>query len=327
MIPFRRQIALLFLGFALTSVPSIVTAQTPAGNWNLSPWNFNGSRINAPSLKSNGARPIGLAAKINSIGSGSFRGASNGTATSQYAFLAPPLQTTIGQVIQRYAFSSPVNFGANQGQFRPKASRDNGIGARLAIIDESSVVTSCQIMATLTGGAVFTKAEASNVNGTSTLDSGLGTSTVRFTFIPLAVTSSITIGGLTAEGNVKTFQVTHQIFTDNPSASSAVVLTTVSAKINTLTSPLTSAPTIRFTGRNAGKSTIRTTNPKLRFQGRATSKVSRVFYRAGSTKRRASGTNSWRFTANLKPGRNVITVTARGPGGNSKPIRVTVIRS
>jgi hypothetical protein len=47
----------------------------------------------------------------------------------------------------------------------------------------------------------------------------------------------------------------------------------------------------------------------------------------GKATRTAAGTTSWHFTAKLKPGKNRITVTAHGHGGDSTPAKITITRN
>lgn len=63
-------------------------------------------------------------------------------------------------------------------------------------------------------------------------------------------------------------------------------------------------------------------------KGTTTGQVTRVRYRVGNSGsiRRAVGTSQWTFRATLKPGKNLITVIAEGPGGTSSPKSVLVIR-
>ena len=64
-------------------------------------------------------------------------------------------------------------------------------------------------------------------------------------------------------------------------------------------------------------------------KGTTTGQVTRVRYRVGNSGpiRRAAGTSQWTFRATLKPGKNLITVIAEGPGGTSSPKSVLVIRN
>ncbi len=75
-----------------------------------------------------------------------------------------------------------------------------------------------------------------------------------------------------------------------------------------------------------GKARLTTTRPKLAIKGSATGVVTRVTYRIGKKSGVATGTAGWKFLAKLKPGRNKITVTAHGPGGDSAPVNVAVTR-
>jgi len=96
-------------------------------------------------------------------------------------------------------------------------------------------------------------------------------------------------------------------------------------------------PLASISGRNAHL----TNKTSLEINGRAEGAVTQVAYWVNKASQPGSpssssqplppdvakGTNSWRFTARLKPGRNVITVIARGPGGNSAPAQVIVTRN
>jgi len=71
-----------------------------------------------------------------------------------------------------------------------------------------------------------------------------------------------------------------------------------------------------------------TLSPSVSVKGTATGEVTRVRYRVGSSGpfRKATGKSQWAFKAILKPGKNLITVIAEGPGGTSSPKSVLVIR-
>lgn len=70
-----------------------------------------------------------------------------------------------------------------------------------------------------------------------------------------------------------------------------------------------------------------THSKKLVLKGTTSDFVDSVTWRSGGKKHEAKGTESWRFVAPLAPGRNVISISAVGPGGRSKKARVIVIRS
>jgi len=72
-----------------------------------------------------------------------------------------------------------------------------------------------------------------------------------------------------------------------------------------------------------------TLSPSVVVKGTTTGQVTRVRYRVGNSGpiRRAVGTSRWTFRATLKPGKNLITVIAEGPGGTSSPKSVLVIRN
>lgn len=82
-------------------------------------------------------------------------------------------------------------------------------------------------------------------------------------------------------------------------------------------------PTLSVTG----KSRRLTTRPRIVLRGATTGNVSSVKYKLGRKSRSASGTTKWKISVRLKPGRNVITITAMSPDGNTKPRRITITRS
>jgi hypothetical protein len=75
-----------------------------------------------------------------------------------------------------------------------------------------------------------------------------------------------------------------------------------------------------------GKHRIVTTKPRWVLRGSATGTVSRVTFNVGKIHGKAKGTRKWRLVARLKPGRNVVYVTAIGANGASRPARVVIIR-
>ncbi len=77
-----------------------------------------------------------------------------------------------------------------------------------------------------------------------------------------------------------------------------------------------------------GKKKITTAKATLAIKGSAGGAVTSVAYRVGKMRayKTAKGTAAWKFQAKLRPGRNKILVIARGPGGDSAPAKLTVIR-
>ncbi len=76
-----------------------------------------------------------------------------------------------------------------------------------------------------------------------------------------------------------------------------------------------------------GAKTLSTGKSKITIRGEAGGLLTSVTYRIGTHKAKpATGTAKWHFTAKLKKGKNIITIVARGPGGASKPAKLTVTR-
>jgi hypothetical protein len=66
---------------------------------------------------------------------------------------------------------------------------------------------------------------------------------------------------------------------------------------------------------------------RLFVAGSARGDVTSVEYRVGNGAfQTATGTNLYRFQANLKPGRNLVTIRATGPGGTSDSVTFTATR-
>ncbi len=87
--------------------------------------------------------------------------------------------------------------------------------------------------------------------------------------------------------------------------------------------PAPSQPVVKISGAKK----VTTPKAKLTIKGSATGEVTSVTYRIGSKPAKAAkGTGSWSIKVALKPGKNKITVTAHGPGGDSTPVKVTVTR-
>jgi len=93
-----------------------------------------------------------------------------------------------------------------------------------------------------------------------------------------------------------------------------------------LVSILPDLPASGYSVRILGKHRIVTTKPRWVLRGRASGDVTSVTFNVGKMHGRARGTKSWRLVARLKPGRNVVYVTASGPAGSSRPARVVIIR-
>jgi probable HAF family extracellular repeat protein len=75
-----------------------------------------------------------------------------------------------------------------------------------------------------------------------------------------------------------------------------------------------------------GKRKRVTGKARLVLHGMATSSATSVTYKVGKKTRRARGSANWKFTIRLKPGRNILTVIAHGPGGDSAPVKMIIIR-
>jgi uncharacterized membrane protein len=84
-------------------------------------------------------------------------------------------------------------------------------------------------------------------------------------------------------------------------------------------------PTIN---RKIKTTTSRTMGHKVVIRGTAAGTISKVTYRIGHRRftKPARGTHNWRLTVRLEPGRNVVMITAHGPGGDSAPVKAVVIR-
>lgn len=87
--------------------------------------------------------------------------------------------------------------------------------------------------------------------------------------------------------------------------------------------PAPNPPAATFVGKRA----ISTTKSKQKIKGKISGDATSVNYRVGNGKwQKAKGTSNWTITVMLKPGKNIITVIASGPGGSSKPVRIVVIK-
>ncbi|HVE16557.1 MAG TPA: hypothetical protein VNB29_07460 [Chthoniobacterales bacterium] len=85
--------------------------------------------------------------------------------------------------------------------------------------------------------------------------------------------------------------------------------------------PVVAAPGI------AAKKTVKTSSTSVTVKGTASGNVTSITYTVGSKKGTARGTANWSFKAtNLKTGKNIATVIAHGPGGDSAPVKITITR-
>jgi len=78
----------------------------------------------------------------------------------------------------------------------------------------------------------------------------------------------------------------------------------------------------------AGGKTFTSTGPRLAIRGTSAGSALSVTYRVGAKGPflRAHGVGRWLFTARLLPGKNVVTIVAHGPGGDSAPARIAIQR-
>jgi uncharacterized delta-60 repeat protein len=89
-----------------------------------------------------------------------------------------------------------------------------------------------------------------------------------------------------------------------------------------LTASATNAPVLRV----KGKKKRLTSNSRIRLRGSATGSVTSVTCKLGKRTRVARGTATWKTSIRLAPGRNVIRIIAHGPGGDSAPKKIVVLR-
>lgn len=75
-----------------------------------------------------------------------------------------------------------------------------------------------------------------------------------------------------------------------------------------------------------GKKKRLTNRHKLTLHGTATGYVTSVTGQLGKKTLAASGDTSWTLAVPLKPGKNIVLVTAHGPGGDSAPVKVVIQR-
>jgi probable HAF family extracellular repeat protein len=75
-----------------------------------------------------------------------------------------------------------------------------------------------------------------------------------------------------------------------------------------------------------GKKKRRTTRRRFVLRGSASGYVTSITAKVGRKSLVARGTESWTLPVPLKPGRNRVTIVAHGPGGDSAPVRATIIR-
>jgi hypothetical protein len=93
-------------------------------------------------------------------------------------------------------------------------------------------------------------------------------------------------------------------------------------------SPLTtdaSPPTLTLDGPHR----ITTDRPLLKLTGTTTGNVTNLLYRPGPKGRfrPAPAGPTWALKLRLKPGKNLLTLMAQGPGGTSLPVRVVITRN
>jgi uncharacterized delta-60 repeat protein len=105
-------------------------------------------------------------------------------------------------------------------------------------------------------------------------------------------------------------------------SSSEFAVARYAAALSAATSTAKDAPKLAL----KGKKKRFVTTGKAVLRGIATGEVTSVTCKLGKRTRGAKGTSAWKFVARLKPGRNVLVVTAHGPGGDSAPVRVVVVR-
>ncbi|MBU6180922.1 MAG: DUF3466 family protein [Verrucomicrobia bacterium] len=92
--------------------------------------------------------------------------------------------------------------------------------------------------------------------------------------------------------------------------------------------PFLLSPPLSFAVAGKKNLTVPENLKRLTFSGTGSITLTGVSYRVGNRGKflKARGTLRWRFTARLKPGRNIIHIVANAPGIQSKPTKIRVRR-
>jgi len=97
--------------------------------------------------------------------------------------------------------------------------------------------------------------------------------------------------------------------------------------VPTPTAPTPAGPTPSVIGiALSEKKKLVTPRARLVIKGTASGPVTGVTYHIGKKSGPASGAAVWHFAVKLKPGKNVVTFVAHGAGGDSAPVKLTIIR-
>lgn len=209
--------------------------------------------------------------------------------------------------------------GANASGLIVGSYYDAGLNPHVCTWLRGSAVSDVRPLADLAlgGSSSVAGVNASGlIVGSSGNSSGIGVACAWFEGVPFELPSAPnSIGSVAAgvndRGHIVAFGLTAV-------GNAPYLLTPVIA-----TKPAIAPPTVRI----KGKKKVTTAKEKLTIKGSATGSVTSVTYRIGKKKAKAAkGLAAWKFKTALKPGKNKITITAHGPGGDSAPAKVTVTR-
>ncbi len=210
-----------------------------------------------------------------------------------------------------------------------KYNADTGVGTQ--IISGLNNITGIAVSA---GDLFVARADSPNgvaqysTNGGSPKNAAFITSSVS----PLAIAAYGGVlfvaysNGTIGEYDVSTGQAVNSMLVSGLSGPYGIVVVPTASVVGADPTPEPVAkPVLTLTG----KKKVKTPKANLAIKGKATGTVTSVTYRIGNkgAYKKATGTIAWTVKAKkLKPGRNIITIIGHGPGGDSAPVKVTVIR-
>lgn len=314
--------AILLAGTAGFICTLSARAQHTTGDWDFSPWDYNGTSILTTVVDSTGPKTVGISMTSESGIPLALVGAPNGAVYTDQPFLLPAGGSVSETIEQAFLLDKPVTFTplSTESQFNTHPEGDNGVGVAIDV-GAHEFVTSCKLTLAVIGGGTFKSVDG--IYPDVPLITFVDNRTLTLEWTTLSA-GHIAVDRLRIAGSITSFTARLELSWFNGAVDDVEGTTLVTMKINT-------APPFSPVVKTMGKKHKFTHGRKARFRGRVVDindDLVRVEYRVAGRGgfHKARGLHRWKFVARgLKKGRNRILVRAvDSTGSRSRPDRLTV---